>query len=185
MAINLIISTILNTSSFYKNPLKSVFLTKKFGIIEVKEKNVPVMYMLDPNLLHKLVSITYRTDALQCFFSKKDAKNVSLKKEPFNFLVEEKFKMYDKWTPDNNFIKKSSIWGFNLSHQVTNYELASFISYWKAEGRYFYHVQWQQKLAQSLNYSRKQKFLAINRKKKNSFKNVNLKKTIPIGFRDR
>ena len=33
-------------------------------------------------------------------------------------------------------------------------ELASFIAYWQAEGKVFHHVQWQQKLARSLQIGR-------------------------------
>lgn len=33
-------------------------------------------------------------------------------------------------------------------------ELTSFIAYWQAEGKVFHHVQWQQKLARSLQIGR-------------------------------
>ncbi len=33
-------------------------------------------------------------------------------------------------------------------------ELAAFVAYWQAEGKVFHHVQWQQKLARSVQISR-------------------------------
>lgn len=41
-----------------------------------------------------------------------------------------------------------------LREPVTTEELASFIAYWQAEGKVFHHVQWQQKLARSLQIGR-------------------------------
>ncbi len=44
--------------------------------------------------------------------------------------------------------------GVALREPVTTEELASFIAYWQAEGKVFHHVQWQQKLARSLQIGR-------------------------------
>lgn len=44
--------------------------------------------------------------------------------------------------------------GVNLKTDVTPFELADFITYWKAEGKAFHHDQWQQKLARSVQLSR-------------------------------
>lgn len=44
--------------------------------------------------------------------------------------------------------------GRGAKEPVTAEELASFISYWQAEGKVFHHVQWQQKLARSLQIGR-------------------------------
>lgn len=41
-----------------------------------------------------------------------------------------------------------------LSEPVTAAELAAFVAYWQAEGRLFHHVQWQQKLARSVQMNR-------------------------------
>lgn len=40
--------------------------------------------------------------------------------------------------------------GIALSQPVTPEELAAFVAYWQAEGKVFHHVQWQQKLARSV-----------------------------------
>ena len=47
-----------------------------------------------------------------------------------------------------------ALWGVALREPVTTEELASFIAYWQAEGKVFHHVQWQQKLARSLQIGR-------------------------------
>lgn len=44
--------------------------------------------------------------------------------------------------------------GRGAKRAVTTEELASFIAYWQAEGKVFHHVQWQQKLARSLQIGR-------------------------------
>ena len=56
--------------------------------------------------------------------------------------------------PDPDFIQRAALWGINLKTEVTPFELAGFITYWKAEGKAFHHDQWQQKLARSVQASR-------------------------------
>ncbi|MDE5285193.1 MAG: DnaT-like ssDNA-binding domain-containing protein, partial [Buchnera aphidicola] len=46
------------------------------------------------------------------------------------------------------------LWGIILNEPIKPSELAYFISYWKAENCAFYHIQWQQKFARSLQKSR-------------------------------
>lgn len=65
-----------------------------------------------------------------------------------------KFQMRDGWKPDDGFIKRSALWGVSLNAEITPFELADFITYWKAEGKAFHHDQWQQKLARSVQQSR-------------------------------
>lgn len=65
-----------------------------------------------------------------------------------------KFQMHDNWKPDQQFIRRASQWGINLKAEITPFELADFITYWKAEGKSFHHDQWQQKLARSVQQSR-------------------------------
>ena len=48
----------------------------------------------------------------------------------------------------------AALWGVALREPVTTEELTSFIAYWQAEGKVFHHVQWQQKLARSLQIGR-------------------------------
>ncbi len=65
-----------------------------------------------------------------------------------------KFAMYPGWAPDADFQRMAALWGIHLSEAVTAEELASFVAYWQAEGKVFHHVQWQQKLARSLQIGR-------------------------------
>ncbi|EAY3775014.1 Pyocin large subunit [Salmonella enterica] len=65
-----------------------------------------------------------------------------------------KFQMHDNWKPDPQFIQRAALWGINLKTEITPFELADFITYWKAEGKAFHHDQWQQKLARSVQQSR-------------------------------
>ncbi|QCI19164.1 DnaT-like ssDNA-binding domain-containing protein [Buchnera aphidicola] len=185
MSINLIVSNIVTFELFCKDPKKYLRLGNESGIVEIK-KNKPIMYVVSASLLNKLVSITYKE-----YFSEsvRNSKKLLIdfekkKSVPF-FTVEKKFKMYDEWVPDDNFIKKSLIWGINLITPVTESELSFFVSYWKAEGRYFYHIQWQQKLAQSLDYSRNKSFI-LEKKEKSIFeKESYLSNEVPIGFREK
>ncbi|ECM9840336.1 TPA: Pyocin large subunit [Salmonella enterica] len=65
-----------------------------------------------------------------------------------------KFTLPENWKPDPDFIQRAALWGVNLKTDVTPFELADFITYWKAEGKAFHHDQWQQKLARSVQLSR-------------------------------
>ena len=65
-----------------------------------------------------------------------------------------KFAMYAAWQPDADFQRLAALWGIALSQPVTPEELAAFVAYWQAEGKVFHHVQWQQKLARSVQISR-------------------------------
>ncbi|EBU9772957.1 Pyocin large subunit [Salmonella enterica subsp. enterica serovar Kumasi] len=65
-----------------------------------------------------------------------------------------KFQMHDNWKPDPQFIQRAALWGITLKTDITPFELAEFITYWKAEGKVFHHDQWQRKLARSVQLSR-------------------------------
>ena len=65
-----------------------------------------------------------------------------------------KFAMYADWQPDADFQRQAALWGVALREPVTAEELASFVAYWQAEGKVFHHIQWQQKLARSIQIGR-------------------------------
>lgn len=65
-----------------------------------------------------------------------------------------KFQMHDNWKPDQQFTQRAALCGINLKTDITPFELADFITYWKAEGKAFHNDQWQQKLARSVQQSR-------------------------------
>lgn len=92
-----------------------------------------------------------------------------------------KFQMHDNWKPDPQFIRRASQWGINLKTEITPFELADFITYWKAEGKAFHHDQWQQKLARSVQQSRARPVAQQQRRDINEVPEPD--KTIPEGFR--
>ncbi|WIF61387.1 DnaT-like ssDNA-binding domain-containing protein [Enterobacter cloacae] len=91
-----------------------------------------------------------------------------------------KFQMHDDWKPDQQFIHRAALWGITLKTEITPFELADFITYWKAEGKAFHHDQWQQKLARSVQQSRARP-VAQQRRDINDVPEPD--KAIPQGFR--
>ncbi|KGA39161.1 hypothetical protein KU75_24275 [Pectobacterium odoriferum] len=70
-----------------------------------------------------------------------------------------KFTLYDGWMPSPDFQQRAALWGRAISGPSPGYtqqELAAFTSYWVAEGKILNHVQWEQKLADSVLYERRQ-----------------------------
>ncbi|CZV40465.1 DnaT-like ssDNA-binding domain-containing protein [Enterobacter hormaechei] len=92
-----------------------------------------------------------------------------------------KFQMRDNWKPDPQFIQRAALWGITLKTEITSFELADFITYWKAEGKAFHHDQWQQKLARSVQQSRARPVAQQQRRDINDVPEPD--KTIPQGFR--
>ncbi|EPC6068881.1 DnaT-like ssDNA-binding domain-containing protein [Enterobacter hormaechei] len=92
-----------------------------------------------------------------------------------------KFQMRDSWKPDPQFIQRAALWGITLKTDITPFELAEFITYWKAEGKAFHHDQWQQKLARSVQQSRSRPVAQQQRRDINDVPEPD--KAIPQGFR--
>lgn len=92
-----------------------------------------------------------------------------------------KFQMHDNWNPDQKFIQRAALWGITLKTDITPFELADFITYWKAEGKAFHHDQWQQKLARSVQQSRARPVAQQQRRDINDVPEPD--KAIPQGFR--
>ncbi|HBL6038418.1 TPA: Pyocin large subunit [Enterobacter hormaechei] len=92
-----------------------------------------------------------------------------------------KFQMHDNWKPDPQFIQRAALWGITLKTDITPFELAEFITYWKAEGKAFHHDQWQQKLARSVQQSRTRPVAQQQRRDINDVPEPD--KAIPQGFR--
>ena len=91
-----------------------------------------------------------------------------------------KFQMHDNWNPDPQFTRIASQWGINLKADITPFELADFITYWKAEGKAFHHDQWQQKLARSVQQSRAR---PVSQQRRDINDVPEPDKAIPQGFR--
>src|SRR5690606_13612046 len=74
-----------------------------------------------------------------------------------------KFAMYAAWQPDADFQRQAALWGISLTQPVTPGELASFVTCWQAEGNVFHHIQWQQKLARSVQMGRASQGVSLKR----------------------
>ena len=63
--------------------------------------------------------------------------------------------MFKNWNPTADFARQANLWGMPIKAGINiEAELSSFIAYWQAEGKVFHHVQWQQKLARSIQINR-------------------------------
>lgn len=68
-----------------------------------------------------------------------------------------KFAMAGTWVPSEQFQRQAALWGRIITGPAPGYEateLASFISFWQAEGRVLNQTQWEQKFADHVLYER-------------------------------
>ncbi|GAS73873.1 primosomal protein DnaT [Citrobacter werkmanii] len=123
------------------------------GAVAVFANNAPAFYALTPARLAQLLALEEKLsrpgsdvtlDAQ--FYEEPQAAPVAV---PMG-----KFAMYAGWQPDADFQRQAALWGVALREPVTAEELASFVAYWQAEGKVFHHIQWQQKLARSIQIGR-------------------------------
>ncbi|MDW2742670.1 primosomal protein DnaT [Atlantibacter subterraneus] len=151
------------------------------GALAVFKDNVPAFYAVSPARMAELMALEARLNAPQS--------DVALEDQLFDELTAQshpvpvplgKFAMYPAWKPDADFQRMAALWGVNLIQPVTDEELATFISYWQAEGKVFHHVQWQQKLARSVQISRASNGGAARRDVNSVPQPDN---SIPVGFR--
>ncbi|AAM67595.1 primosomal protein DnaT [Buchnera aphidicola] len=162
----ILVSKKITLDLFCKNPIQ-IIEKEKNEIISISKNKKTVFYVIQPKALKKLFDI--KEYFVKSKITKKEKKII------------EKFPMHTNWIPDKDFIQKAALWGISLNEEVSKYELASFISYWEAEGLFFHHIQWQQKLARSLERSRSMNN-AIQQKKDITYIPVPDQKT-PDGFR--
>ena len=115
--------------------------------------NAPAFYAITPERLAQLLETEAQLS--------RPASDVTLDNQLFDEPVNApvtvpmgKFALYAGWQPDADFQRQAALWGIALSQPVTPEELAAFVAYWQAEGKVFHHVQWQQKLARSVQISR-------------------------------
>ncbi|HXK00395.1 MAG TPA: primosomal protein DnaT [Buchnera sp. (in: enterobacteria)] len=175
MSIKILVPTATNLANFKKDPVSALSSAKE-GALAIFQNNIPIMYAVTPSLLNKLFSINNLYQEQKKNNIKNNIKkNIFLKKNPIG-----KFTMYKEWTPDADFLKQAAIWGIILHTPISRSELALFISYWQAEGRFFHHIQWQQKLARSIQQSRT---LNIMYKKRDINDLPKPDQNIPEGFR--
>lgn len=126
---------------------QTVLAKAEGGVVAVFANNAPAFYAVTPARLAELLARPGSDVALDDqLYQEPQAAPVAV---PMG-----KFAMYPDWQPDTDFIRQAALWGVALREPVTAEELASFIAYWQAEGKVFHHVQWQQKLARSLQIGR-------------------------------
>lgn len=123
------------------------------GAVAVFANNAPAFYALTPERLAQLLALEEKLS--------RPGSDVTLDAQLFAepspvpvAVPMGKFAMYPDWRPDDDFPRLAALWGIALSAPATPEELASFITYWQAEGKVFHHVQWQQKLARSIQTGR-------------------------------
>jgi DNA replication protein DnaT len=150
MSVKILSSTLTGLDAFRQDPLNALQQADN-GTLAVLEDYTPVMYALTPERLAQLLALEAAAQ---------QPSDVALDDSLYEdapaalYTPVGKFAMYDGWQPDADFTRQAAIWGISLNQPVTHSELAAFIAYWQAEGRLFHHVQWQQKLARSLQMNR-------------------------------
>lgn len=179
MPVKLLSSTIIGLNEFSQDPLSALQGAEQ-GTLAIFHNNAPAMYAITAERL----SVLLAAEA-----SLKTPADVTLDEQFFEPFTPQapvarapagKFQMYVGWQPDADFQRQAALWGIALSEPVSSEELAAFVAYWQAEGRVFHHVQWQQKLARSLQSGRINKPLPGRR---DSTEVAEPDRQIPNGFR--
>lgn len=154
MSSRILTPDVIGIDAFYDNP-QGALARADNGALAVFKDNAPAFYAVTPARMAALLALEARLNAPQS--------DVALEDPLFDDLTAQativpvpmgKFAMYPAWKPDQDFQRMAALWGINLIQPVSDEELATFISYWQAEGKVFHHVQWQQKLARSVQISR-------------------------------
>jgi len=152
MSSRILTSTVIGIDEFVRDH-KHILARTETGAIAVFANNAPAFYAVTPARLAELLALEEKLARPGSDVALDD----QLYQEPQAAPVAVpmgKFAMYPDWQPDADFIRLAALWGVALREPVTTEELASFIAYWQAEGKVFHHVQWQQKLARSLQIGR-------------------------------
>ncbi|AKL13794.1 TPA: primosomal protein DnaT [Kluyvera intermedia] len=152
MSSRILTSTVIGIDDFMRDH-ESVLARTEGGAVAVFANNSPAFYAITPERLAELLALESRLA--------RPASDITLDNQfyeepaatPVNVPMG-KFAMYAGWQPDADFQRLAALWGIALDHPVAPEELAAFIAYWQAEGKVFHHVQWQQKLARSIQINR-------------------------------
>ncbi|CAD6509264.1 primosomal protein DnaT [Candidatus Profftia tarda] len=184
MSVKILSSSITNLNEFSTNPITALTSTD-CGIIAVLDDSapIPVFYAVTPKRMADLLALEKLGNTGNSHvFLKDDLCNNYLLDPLTEYRANScgKFVMHSGWHPDNDFLHMAAIWGYILKTPVTRTELASFVSYWEAEGKAFHHVQWQQKLARSIQQNRITNRTRSKLDMNNVFKDTY---SIPKGFR--
>ncbi|UDG81453.1 Primosomal protein 1 [Candidatus Profftia lariciata] len=158
MSVKILDSLITSLDIFSADPEK-VFKSGNNDIISVFHKNMltPIFYAVTPEKMAKLLAFENMCNISNSEVVLKDCllNDKKLTSSLKNISIPlKKFAMYVGWQPDKDFLRMAAMWGYNLTCPVNKTELASFVDYWQAEEKVFYHIQWQQKLARSIQQYR-------------------------------
>jgi len=152
MSSRLLTTSVAGIDAFVRDP-RGILTKADGGTLAVFVDNAPAFYAITPERLAQLLDIEARLSrpvsdvALDTqFFEEPTSAPVAV---PMG-----KFAMYSGWQPDADFQRQAALWGIALTQTATPEELAAFVAYWQAEGKVFHHVQWQQKLARSIQINR-------------------------------
>lgn len=152
MSSRILTTRVAGIDAFISDP-RGMLSNAEDGAVAIFADNAPAFYALTPQRLAQLLEIEARLTP--------PASDVTLDTQFYEDPASAplaapmgKFAMYDGWQPDAEFQRLTALWGMALTQPVTPEELASFVAYWQAEGKVFHHVQWQQKLARSLQTGR-------------------------------
>ncbi|MRS15338.1 primosomal protein DnaT [Enterobacteriaceae bacterium RIT691] len=152
MSSRVLSSSVIGVEAFARDP-EGVLKRAENGTVAVFANNAPAFYAITPERLEQLLELESRLA--------RPGSDVVLDNQFFDEPVSApvavpmgKFPMYADWQPDADFQRMAALWGIALTQPATPEELASFTAYWQAEGKVFHHVQWQQKLARSLQIGR-------------------------------
>ncbi|MGF6423433.1 DNA replication protein DnaT [Lelliottia sp. 489] len=152
MSSRLLTTSVAGIDAFVRDP-RGILTKADGGTLAVFADNAPAFYAITPERLAQLLDIEARLSrpvsdvALDTqFFEEPTSAPVAV---PMG-----KFAMYSGWQPDADFQRQAALWGIALTQAATPEELAAFVAYWQAEGKVFHHVQWQQKLARSIQINR-------------------------------
>lgn len=152
MSSRILTASVIGVDAFLHDPAGVLAKTEN-GTVAVFANNAPAFYAIAPQRLAQLLELEASLA--------RPGSDVALDGELFNdppsvplAVPMGKFAMYDGWQPDADFQRMAALWGIALTQPATAEELAAFVAYWQAEGKVFHHVQWQQKLARSLQMGR-------------------------------
>ncbi|ADO50010.1 primosomal protein DnaT [[Enterobacter] lignolyticus] len=152
MSSRILTSNVIGIDAFLHDP-EDALNRAEGGAVAVFANNAPAFYAIAPARLAQLLELEARLArpgsdvALDAQFYDEPADT------PMTVPMG-KFAMYAGWQPDADFQRMAALWGVALTQPVTPEELAAFTAYWQAEGKVFHHVQWQQKLARSVQINR-------------------------------
>ena len=154
MSVKILTSTVIGLEAFRQDPIGALSSAES-GAVAVFDNNAPVLYAVSPDRLAQLLELEAAARQPQSDVALDEQLYHDAAAQPAAMAAPAgKFMMYAGWRPDADFQRQAAIWGITLSEPVTPAELASFITWWQADGRPFHHVQWQQKLARSVQQSR-------------------------------